>query len=234
MENDGKELISAKTGHEAEKPEVVEKAEKAVERWGLGLAGTGAVGSIAYWLALIQFDMYFPLQWWFVFLAGLVALFFFPPNRGPRNSRELLRRWDDLKIQHLLEEGGASPDPTVRVAEEMAQRVKGHPQAEETVRQVASELLHSIRRTAHDRRTIRLLQQSGAWNQEDSQERTLSDVLDFISGREGELLASLEKLHRAVVKRDASAAEELSSEARSLLVQLEAEEEVEGFLRGDD
>jgi hypothetical protein len=212
----------------------VKEAEKALQRWGLGLAGTGGVGSVAYWLALIQFDLYFPLQWWFVFLVTLVALFFFPPNRGPRNSRELLRGWDDLKIQQQLEEGGASPDPTVRVAEEMAQRVAGHPEADRTVRQVASELLSSIRRTAQDRRTIRLLQQSGAWNREDGRERTLSDVLDYISGREGELLASLEKLHRAVVKRDASAAEELSSEARKLLAQLEAEEEVDRLLRGED
>ena len=87
MDNEGRELIPAKTGLEAEKPEAVKKAEKAIGRWGLGLAGTGAVGSIAYWLALIQFDMYFPLQWWFVFLAAFLAVFFFPPNRGARNSQ---------------------------------------------------------------------------------------------------------------------------------------------------
>lgn len=234
MEQEGKGLIPTRVGPPAEKPDAVEEAEKALQRWGMGLAGTGAVGTIAYWLALTQFGLYFPIQWWFVFLIALVALFFFPPNRGPRNARELLRRWDDLKIQQLLEEGGASPDPTVRVAEEMAQRVAGHPQADAVVRQVASELLISIRRTAQDRRTIRLLQQSGAWNRENARERTLSDVLDHVSGREGELLGSLERLHRAVVKRDASAAEELSSEARGLLAQMEAEEEVERLLRGEE
>ncbi len=234
MEKEPKDLILTKAGPEVEKPEAVEEAEKALRRWGLSLAGTGAVGSVAYWMALLQFDVYFPLQWWFVFLATLVAVFFFPPNRGPRNSRELVRRWDDLKIQQLLEEGGVSPDPTVRVAEEMTRRVAGHPQADKTIRQVASDLLSSIRRTAQDRRTIRLLQQSGAWDREDARERTLSDVLDHISAREGELLASLEKLHRAMVKRDASAAAELSGEARSLLAQLEAEEEVDSLLKGED
>jgi len=59
-------------------------------------------------------------------------------------------------------------------------------------------------------------------------------VLDILSGREGELLNSLEKLHRAVVKRDASAAAELSLEARDLLAHMEAEEEVEKLLRKGD
>jgi len=234
MEKEHKDLIPTKVGPSVDKPDAVKEAEKALQRWGLGLAGTGTAGTIAYWLALIQFDLYLPLQWWFVFLVSLVALFFFPPNRGPRNSRELLRRWDDLEIQQILEDGGASPDPTVRVAEEMAQRVAGHPHADSAVRQVASDLLSSLRQTAQDRRTIRLLQQSGAWNREDARERTLSDVLDFVSGREGELLGSLEKLHRAVVKRDAATAENLSTEARGLLVRMEAEEEVDRLLRGED
>jgi len=234
MENDDKDLVPSEIVSAVEKPEAVKEAERALQRWGLVLAGTGTAGSIGYWLSLLQFDLFFPIQWWFVFIVTLVALFFFPPNRGPRNSRELLRRWDDLRIQNILEEGGASPDPKVRVAEEMAQRVVGHPHADPPVRQAASDLLSSIRRTAQDRRTIRLLQQSGAWDGQDTRERTLSDVLDFISGREGELLASLERLHRAVVKRDASAARELSSEARSLLAQMEAEEEVERLLKGED
>ncbi|NNM05283.1 MAG: hypothetical protein HKO65_09285 [Gemmatimonadetes bacterium] len=234
MDSEPKDLTPTIVEPSGEKPDAVKEAEKALQRWGLGLAGTGAAGSLAYWLALLQFDLFFPIQWWFFFLVSLVLLFFFPPNRGARNSRELLRRWDDLKIQQTLEDGGASPDPTVRVAEEMARRVAGHPHADPTVRQVASDLLISIRRTAQDRRTIRLLQQSGAWNREDARERTLSDVLDYVSGREGELLGSLEKLHRAVVKRDGSAAEDLSAEARRLLAQLEAEEEVDRLLRGED
>jgi hypothetical protein len=224
--------LSPETGSALEKPDAVEEAERAIKRWGLTLAGTGAAGTTAYWVALLELGVFLPIQWWLVFLVSLVALFFFPPNRGPRNARELLRRWDDLKIQNTLEEGGASPDPKVRVAEEMTRRIVGHPQSDPAVRQVASELLASIRRTAQDRRTIRLLQQSGAWSDAGMHERTLSDVLDFVSGREGELLASLEKLHRAVVRRDSSAAEELSLEARDLLTQLEAEEEVERLLNG--
>ena len=77
MEKEPKDLILTKAGPEVEKPEAVEEAEKALRRWGLSLVGTGAVGSIAYWMALLQFDVYFPLQWWFVFLATLVAVFFF-------------------------------------------------------------------------------------------------------------------------------------------------------------
>jgi hypothetical protein len=99
------------------------------------------------------------------------------------------------------------------------------------VRQAAVDLLGAIRRTAHDRRTIQLLQRTGTWESEEAtEERTLSDVLDFISGREGELLASLERLHRAVVKRDASAAGNLGKEAQDFLSRLEAEEEVENLL----
>jgi hypothetical protein len=218
----------------AEKPPPVEEAEKALRRWGLGLAGTGAAGTVAYWLALLQLEVYFPLQWWIIFLVALVGLFFFPPNRGPRFSREILRRWDDLQIQRALENGGASPDPKVRVAEQMARRVTGHPSADPSVRRVATDLLEAIRRTAQDRRTIQLLQRSGAWDaNDDTPERTLSDVLDYISSREGELLASLERLHRAVVQRDAAAAQEVGTEAQGLLAQLEAEEEVERLLRGE-
>jgi hypothetical protein len=235
MSDDKESLVPAEVGIPAEKPLAVEEAEKALRRWGLALAGTGVAGSIAYWFALLQMGVFFPLQWWLAFIVALVALFFFPPNRGPRNSRELLRRWDDLKIQRALEEGGASPDPKVRVAEEMARRVSGHPTADNPVKQAAADLLLAIRRTAQDRRTIQLLQRSGAWDgHDDTPERTLSDVLDFISGREGELLASLERLHRAVVQRDAAAAEEIGTEARGLLTQLEAEEEVEKLLRGGD
>lgn len=234
MGEDPTSLVSLKAGSRAEKPDAVEEAERAIRRWGLTLAGTGTVGTIAYWVALLEFGVFLPIQWWFVFLVALVALFFFPPNREPRNSRELLRRWDGLEIQKILEEEGVSPDPKVRVAEEMARRVAGHPQADSNVRQVASELLRSIRRTAQDRRTIRLLQQSGSWGRAGTHERTLSDVLDFVSAREGELLASLEGLHRAVVRRDASAAKELSSEARGLLTHLEAEEEVERLLREEE
>lgn len=234
MGKEQKHLVPAEVGTTPEKPNAVVEAEEALQRWGLTLAGTGTAGSIAYWFAVLQFDLFLPIQWWFVFMITLVALFFFPPNRGPRNSRELLRRWDDLGIQKALEEGGVSPDPKVRVAEEMAQRVAGHPHADPPVRRAASDLLSAVRQTAQDRRTIRLLQQSGAWEGPDTRERTLSDVLDFLSGREGELLGSLEKLHRAVVKRDASAAAELSLEARDLLAHMEAEEEVEKLLRKGD
>lgn len=231
-EDRNKDVVLYEPGTPPEKPEAVREAEDAIKRWGLALAGTGAVGTAAYWVGLLQFGVFFPIQWWIVFMIALVALFFFPPNRGARNARELLRRWDDLGIQQALEEGGASPDPRVRVAEEMAQRVSAHPTADGDVRQAARDLLEAIRRTAQDRRTIQLLQRSGAWEGgEPTEERTLSDVLDFISGREGELLASLEKLHRAVVKRDASAADTLGREARDFLSRLEAEEEVENLLR---
>lgn len=203
MKADPTGLVPSSDRPNVEKPDAVTEAEKAIRRWGLTLAGTWTAGTIAYWVALLEFGQFFPIQWWFIFLVTLVALFFFPPIRGPRNSRELLRRWDDLEIQGILEEGGVSPDPKVRVAAEMAQRVAGHPNSDPTIRQVASDLLSSLRRTAQDRRTIRLLQQSGAWGDLGTRERTLSDVLDFVSAREGELLASLEKLHRAMVRRDA-------------------------------
>lgn len=217
-----------------DKPVPVEQAERALRRWGLALAGTGAAGSVAYWFALLQLGVFFPIQWWIIFLVALVALFFFPPNRGPRFSREVLRRWDDLQIDRALEEGGASPDPEVRVAEQMARRVTGHPAVDGAVAQVAADLLGAIRRTAQDRRTIQLLQRSGAWEgQDDTGERTLSDVLDYVAGREGELLASLEGLHRAVVRRDAVAAREVGTQAQDLLARLEAEEEIDRLLGGD-
>ena len=234
MVDDTTALVPPPEDEEAEKPHAVTEAERSIRRWGLTLAGTGTVGTFAYWLSVLELGILFPLQWWLIFLVALVALFFFPPNRGPRNAREILRRWDDLKIETLLEEGGASPDPRVRVAEEMAQRVMGHPRADADVRQVASDLLATIRQTAQDRRTVRLLQQSGALQDLGAQERTLSDVLDFVSAREGELLGSLEKLHRAVIQRDAAGVDELSSEARGLMAQLEAEAEVERLLRGEE
>lgn len=233
MTRDEKAPLPAQSVEQDEKPIPVEEAERALRRWGLALAGVGTAGSVAYWLALLQLGVFFPLQWWIVFLVALVALFFFPPNRGPRFSREILRRWDDLQIERALEEGGASPDPEVRVAEQMARRVTGHPSVDSAVAQVANDLLRAIRRTAQDRRTIQLLQRSGAWEaRDDTRERTFSDVLDYVSGREGELLASLEGLHRAVVRRDVAAAEEVRAQAQDLLARLEAEEEVDKLLGG--
>lgn len=217
---------------EADKPEPVRAAESELRTWGLGLATAGAVGSLWYWMAIVDRGVVLPLSWWFLFLVGLLVAYFLPPTRGPRLARAILRRWDELRVEQALEGAGATLDPQVQVGMEMAGRIVRHPAADAESRESAARLLHALRVTARDRRTVELMRQARMAGAAvaDRGERSFSDVLDFLDAREGELLTSLERLHRAVLQRDSAAVAQLRGEADAVLERLAAEMDVERLL----
>ena len=217
---------------ESNKPAPVQEAERAVRRYGLVLASAGGLVSLWYWMVLLQTGMFIaPVSWWAAFLVGLVVIFFFPPTRNARRSRELLSRWDSLEIESRLEAAGTPTDSRLRVAEEMAKRIREHPSTDEAVLRTTSELIHHLRVTLHDIRTIQLTRDAGAAGLVAEQlASSLADTLDFVEARAGELLSGLEELHRAVVLRDASELSRVREEADEILHRLSAEREVERFL----
>lgn len=226
------ELLPDIFDDEAEKPEPVRAAEAEVRSWGLGLAVAGGVGSIWYWMLVVDQGVILPLTWLFLFLVALLVVYYVPPTRGPRLARNILRRWDQLRVEHALDGAGASAHPQVQVGMEMAGRIVRHPGADEASRESAARLLHALRVTARDRRTVELMRQARMADvaRPDRSERSLSDVLDFLDAREGELLTSLERLHRAVLQRDSAAVAQLRGEADEVLERLAAEADVERLL----
>lgn len=221
---------------EVDKPSPVADAEERIRVWGIGLGTAGAVGSALYWFTAMQTGYLFvPLSWWLLFLIGLVALFFFPPVRGPRVAREILERWDELAVDAAMEAAGSPTGPGQRVASEMAARILHHPRADAAVKDVVRRLLEAVRRVGRDRRTVELVQQARAAGLLTRPgERSWSDLLDFVSAREGELISSLERLHRAVVQRELGEVADLRVDAENVLARVEAEVEVDRMLQGDD
>ena len=215
-------------------PPAVREAEADIRAWGLTLAIAGAFGPI--WAVLLDQMALGISPWWLaVYLGLLIVLFHLPPARSLRKARAILRRWDAVEVEGALEAGGAASDPRVRIAEQMARRVVRHPTAEAAVKESAAELYRAIRRTAQDRRTLELVDEAARWRRrDDTTERSVSDALDFVASREGELLSSLEQLHRAVISRDADLADEIRALASSLLERARAEAELDRWLEGGD
>lgn len=215
-------------------PPAVREAEADIRAWGLTLAIAGAFGPI--WAVLLKQMALGISPWWLAVYAGvLLVLFHHPPARGLRKARAIVRKWDEVEVQGALEAGGAASDPRVRIAEQMARRVVRHPTAEAAVKESAAELYRAIRRTAQDRRTLEVVDEAARWRRRDeAAERSLSDARDFVASREGELLSSLEQLHRAVISRDADLADEIRTLAASLLERARAEADLERWLEGGE
>lgn len=226
------ELLPDIFDDEAEKPEPVRAAEAELRAWAVGLGLTGVVGTLWFWIAVMDRGLTLPLGWLLTVLAALLVAFYVPPTRGPRLARAILRRWDELRVEQALEGAGAAVDPRVQVGTEMTGRIVRHPAADTGARESAARLLHALRVTARDRRTVGLMWQARAAGatRPDHGERSLSDVLDFLDAREGELLSSLERLHRAVLRRDDVAVAQLRDEADEVLARLSAERDVERLL----
>lgn len=231
--NDATTLLNRLLEPDDSPPPAVREAEADVRAWALTLAIAGAFGPI--WAVLLDQMAVAVSPWWLALYGGvLLLLFHHPPARSLRKARAIVRRWDEVEVEGALEAGGNASDPRVRIAEQMARRIVRHPTADAAVKESAAELYTAIRRTAQDRRTLEVVDQAARWRHRDeATERSLSDALDFIASREGELLSSLEQLHRAVISRDADLAERIRNLSTSLLQRARAEAELERWLAGD-
>lgn len=213
---------------EQPKPPAVAEAEETVRRLGVALLGTGAGASVLWFLhALVVGFPVVPMAWLGIFLAALVLFFFFPQSRRARLAREVLRQWDDVRVQGMLEESGASTDPRLQAAGKMARRIARHPAADDELRRLTTDLVGALRRTTRDQRLVELALESRRGG--DSR-GSLSDSLDYLEARAARLLGSLSDIHGAVVKRDSQAVERVLGDAARTLAELEALEEVDRML----
>jgi len=211
-----------------DRPRVVEEADEVLTTYGWQLTGTGGV-AIAGWLVADWMGVTVPLSWLLALLAVVVLLYLAPVARAPKLAREVLRRWDELRVDRALAESGATSDPRLEVAEAMAHRIVRHPTVSPGVRQTAEALVHRLQVLLADLRRIEWLVQSTSLDRSGGQ-RSFSDLQDVLDARAASVVAQLAELHRTVVLRDAAAIERAVASVRDLLTSLEAEDEVERLL----
>lgn len=231
----GRDLVPSSDAREPDdRPRVVEEAEEVLDAYGLRLAAAGVVGGVAWSVAATFLPGLVPIPWLVGFFALLAALFFFPVTREPRLARDVLRRWDDLRVDKALEDGGLQSDPRLLVAESMAERVLRHPTVEDRVRVTVRELIRRIRILLRDLRRVDWLGQTRSIQNERSRARSIADLHDILDARIASILGTLAEIHRTVVLHDAIALDRAMEGVEELLRTLEAEREVDRLLAQAD
>jgi len=211
-----------------DRPAVVEEADDVLIAYGWQLVGAGGLATVA-WTVIAWMGAPLPLSWLIAFVGVLVLLYLSPVTRAPRLAREVLRRWDELRVQRALENSGVSDDPRLEVAESMAYRIVRHPTVSMDVRQTAEALVARLRVLLDDLRRVEWLARSTSLGGSPGV-RSVSDLQDVLDARAASIVAQLAELHRTVVLRDAAATELALASVRELLATLEAEDEVERLL----
>jgi hypothetical protein len=195
-------------------PRVVEEAHEVLGTYNLQLAGTGA-GAIVAWGAVRYFGTELSPLWLAVALAVLLFLTFVPVTREPRLAKDVLRRWDALRVERALASSGVSSDPRLDVAEAMADRILRHPSADDRIRSATTAMVKRLRRLLDDlRRTVYLARAHQADERHDLG-RSASDLQDLLDARVADVLSQLDRVVGAV---------------EDLIGELEAEQEVERLL----
>jgi hypothetical protein len=211
-----------------DRPGVVEEAHDVLNTYAWQLLGTGALGT-AVWGVGLRFGAPLPPWWLAVFLAALVLLYFVPVTRAPKLAREVLRRWDELRVERALARSGLSDDPRLEVADAMAARIIRHPAVAPDVHRTAEDLLHRLQLLLADLRRVEWLGRTTSM-EGGRHIRSISDLQDVLDARVASMLAQLAELHRTVVLRDAVATERALASVQELLASLEVEEEVDRLL----
>ena len=212
-----------------DRPRVVDEADEVLTSYTWHLVATGGVVAAA-WVGAGFFGASVPPLLPILFFLMLLILFLAPVTREPRLAREVLRRWDRLRVERALESSGITGDPRLEVAEGMADRVLRHPSVDQRVRDATSSLVSKLRMVLKDLRRVEYLTDArGALSQREST-RSISDLQDLLDARAAELIGQIAELHRTVVLRDAAALERVVSNVEDLVNELEAEREVERLL----
>lgn len=215
-----------------DRPRVVDEAHEVLTTYSRQLAGTGAAGVVG-WVASGLLGLSIPDPWLLVLLVMLLALcllYLVPVTREPRLAREVLKRWDRLRVDRALESSGITGDPRIEVAESMAERVVRHPSVDSRVRDAASTLLVRLRMALRDLRRVQYLTEARATLDQDEGSRSISDLHDLLEARVTELLGQLAELHSTVVLRDAASVARVMDRVDELVHELEAERDVERLL----
>jgi hypothetical protein len=212
-----------------DRPRVVEEAYEVLGSYQVQLAVTGAL-AIGAWTALLATGTVLPLPWLLLVLGALLVLFFAPVTREPRLARDVLRRWDALRVERALGSSGISSDPRLEVAESMADRILRHPASDERIRSVTEALVRRLRRLLDDLSRTRYLGRAHTTGDRDDLGRSMSDLQDILDARVADVLGQLAQLHRTVVLRDTASLERVVSAVETMVRELEAEREVERLL----
>jgi len=212
-----------------DRPRVVDEADEVLTSYTWQLLGTGSLVA-AIWVGAGFFGASIPPILPILTILVLIVLFLAPVTREPRLAREVLRRWDRLRVERALESSGLTGDPRLEVAEAMADRVLRHPSVDQRVRDATSSLVSKLRMVLRDLRRVEYLTDArGALSQRELT-RSISDLQDLLDARAAELIGQIAELHRTVVLRDATALERVMSNVEDLVNELEAEREVERLL----
>ena len=212
-----------------DRPRVVDEADEVLTSYTWQLVATGGVVAAA-WVGAGFFGASIPPLLPILFFLMLLILFLAPVTREPRLAREVLRRWDRLRVERALESSGITGDPRLEVAEGMADRVLRHPSVDQRVRDATSSLVSKLRMVLKDLRRVEYLTDArGALSQKEMT-RSISDLQDLLDARAAELIGQIAELHRTVVLRDAAALERVVKNVEDLVNELEAEREVERLL----
>ena len=214
---------------EPDRPRVVEEAEEVLGTYAWQVTGAGAL-AVCSWLAGTAMAEPLPLLWLIAALLALVVLYVSPVTREPRLARDVLRRWDDRRVDRALEAGGISHDPRLEVAESMADRIVRHPSVEPRVRHATAALLQRLRRLLSDLRRVEYLSQARVTMGRGDDSRSISDLQDHLDARIAEVLGQLAALHSNVVLRDAASLGRVVEEVEDLVRELEAVQDVERLL----
>lgn len=227
--HDDRELGLEPVDEAQDLPRVVEEAHEVLHSYGWQVFGLGTFAS-GVWGALVLLEVFVPLQWLLLVLFALLGLYYFPVSREPRLAKDVLRRWDDLRVERALESSGLTSDPRLEVAESMAHRIMRHPGVDDRTRKVTRTMVVRLRRLLHDLRRLDHLTETQIADRRRDASRSISDLQDLLDARAGDVLGQLAQLHRTVVLRDSSALDGAVSALEDLARELEAEREVERLL----
>ena len=212
-----------------ENPRVVDEAHEVLGTYSWQLLG-GGVAAALLWLATIFLGGAAFSGVLGIALALVVVLYFFPITRELRLARDVLRRWDQLRVERALQSSGVSSDPRLEVAESMADRVLRHPCADQRIREATNALLRRLQRLLRDLGRIEYLTHARMTMDQGDAARSISDLQDLLDARVAEVLGQIAVLHRTVVLRDEAALEGVVTALEDLVRELEAEQDVERLL----
>lgn len=211
------------------RPRVVDEADEVLSAYGWQLTGVGAT-SILAWAAASYFELSLSPFWVVGVILILLMLYAVPLTREPRLAKDVLRRWDNLRVERALESSGVYDDPRLEVAEAMADRVIRHPSVDTRTRNATRAMIAKLKLILRDLRRVSYLADAKTALDEGRTTRSISDLHDLLDARAAEILGQIAELHRTVVLRDAVSLERAVGNVEDLLREMEAEREVERLL----
>ncbi len=221
--------IEAEALQPSTRPRVVDEAYEVMGSWSQTLLMSG-LGATVLWMMVGGMTLVALPMWGLPIVYLLLAmLYLWPVSREPRLARDVLRKWDDLRVDRALGSAGIYDDPRLEVAEAMADRVLRHPAVEEGARDRARLLVRRLKLLLSDLRRVEWLVNTGSSALSPSG-RSISDLQDVLDARVAGLLGQLTEIHRTVVMRDADALGRALESVDDLLRELEAEREVDRLL----